>query len=104
MQNLFSNTFPPVLVDWPAVRKVFQAAGFTILFVTDNQSRTKREKRIRRVARIFVWSAGVFFVLLLIALHMVARFFEAHDAPERLGGQIHIMETNGFTLRWVDKR
>jgi pimeloyl-ACP methyl ester carboxylesterase len=46
----------------------------------------------------------IFFLLCFMALASFPGLSEKFDDPTRLGGTIHIISTNGVTLRWVEKR
>ncbi len=48
--------------------------------------------------------AGAVALGLLIALPAFAGMFAQFDNPERLGAMVHVTTTNGFTLRWAEKR
>ncbi len=49
------------------------------------------------------WLVGVVLLGALIALPAFAGMFASFDNPARLGAEIHVTATNGFTLRWAEK-
>jgi pimeloyl-ACP methyl ester carboxylesterase len=57
----------------------------------------------RRGLKIFLGVAGILFLFAFTALHAFPGLFAKFDDPARLGGTVHILTTNGFTLRWAEK-
>ena len=67
------------------------------------EQKTKYRSRCRRAARIFLWFGGALFVCVVTTLHAFPGLFAKFDDPARLGVPVHVISTNGFTIRWVEK-
>ena len=39
----------------------------------------------------------------VLAVHAFADMFSKYDNPARLGAEVHVVATNGFTIRWAEK-
>jgi pimeloyl-ACP methyl ester carboxylesterase len=57
----------------------------------------------RRGLRIIFGVVGILFLFAFTALHAFPGLFAKFDDPARLGVTIHVLTTNGFTIRWVEK-
>jgi len=58
----------------------------------------------RRVWNKWFFVAAVFFCTALTALQAFPGLFAKFDDPKRLGADVQSITTNGFTLRWVEKK
>ncbi len=62
------------------------------------------EKFIRvRFLRGFSLGMGILLVLAVGVLHGMSGMFSGYDDPARLGLPVHVAQTNGFAIRWVEK-
>jgi pimeloyl-ACP methyl ester carboxylesterase len=57
----------------------------------------------RRAVKAALGVIGLVFLLCFVALASFPGLSKKFVDPTRLGGAIHIISTNGFTLRWVEK-
>ena len=57
----------------------------------------------RRSLKVFLGVAGVLFLFAFTALHAFPGLFAKFDDPARLGAEVRLLTTNGFTLRWAEK-
>jgi pimeloyl-ACP methyl ester carboxylesterase len=62
-----------------------------------------RQHRRRRGWKFVCGFVAVLFVFALATLHAFPGMFAKFDDPARLGCPLRLVETNGFTLRWVEK-
>jgi len=67
-------------------------------------STDKAPPRRKPLARIILWSGMIVFGCAFMAMRALAGYFSKFDDPARLEAAVHIAVTNGFTLRWADKR
>jgi pimeloyl-ACP methyl ester carboxylesterase len=61
-------------------------------------------RRRKPLARIILWSGLVLLFCAFMAMRALAGYFSKFDDPARLDAAVHIVATNGFTLRWAEKR
>jgi pimeloyl-ACP methyl ester carboxylesterase len=61
--------------------------------------RPPRKRRFRTIVNVL----AIAILLAFVATHALGQLFSSFDDPERLDGVIHFTDTNGFTLRWVEK-
>ncbi len=50
-----------------------------------------------------MWLGGTLFVCLVTTLHAFPGLFAKFDDPARLGLPVHVISTNGYTIRWAEK-
>jgi pimeloyl-ACP methyl ester carboxylesterase len=50
-----------------------------------------------------VWPGAALFLCAVTALHAFPGLFAKFDDPARLGAEVQITVTNGFTIRWAEK-
>jgi pimeloyl-ACP methyl ester carboxylesterase len=57
----------------------------------------------KRSLKIFLCGCGVVFMFALTTLQAFPGLFAKFDDPVRLGAPVHLITTNGFTIRWAEK-
>jgi pimeloyl-ACP methyl ester carboxylesterase len=72
-------------------------------FTPKDERLNSAHPRRRRSLKIFLGVGGTTFLFAIMALQAFPGFFAKFDDPARLGVNIELTHTNGFTLRWAKK-
>ena len=72
--------------------------------MASDSPKPRPHSRRRRFWRFALWTGGLLGVGAFVLLHIGAAHMAKYDDPARLNGNVHTLETNGFALRWIERR